>query len=90
MFFKRGVSKHFLQDYRGAIADFNKAIELKPNEERAYNFRGRSSGNIEYFYYHRGLAKLKVGQKESGCLDFSKAGEFGLAVAYESIKDLCN
>jgi len=36
------------------------------------------------------LAKLGLGQKESGCLDLSKAGELGSEKAYEVIKEFCN
>jgi hypothetical protein len=31
-----------------------------------------------------------MGQKEDGCLDLTKAGELGLAQAYELIKKICN
>ena len=41
-------------------------------------------------YINRGLAKLGLGQKDSGCLDFSKAGELGYSEAYQSIKEYCN
>lgn len=30
-YFNRGVAKRNLEDYRGAIQDFTKAIELNPN-----------------------------------------------------------
>jgi tetratricopeptide (TPR) repeat protein len=72
----RGISKHDLQDYRGAIADYSKAIELDPNDAGAY--------------INRGVSKISLGQKDSGCLDFSKAGELGAERAYEAIKELCN
>jgi len=41
-------------------------------------------------YYGRGLAKIRLGQKDDGCLDLSKAGELGHAEAYEAIKENCN
>ena len=41
-------------------------------------------------YYNRGLAKIQLGQKDSGCLDLSKAGELGYVEAYEAIKQYCN
>jgi len=59
----------------GAVQDSNKAIELDPNNAKAY--RGR------------GLAKIFLGQKDSGCLDLSKAGELGYSDTYEVIKELC-
>jgi hypothetical protein len=71
----KGVAKGELGDYIGAIQDYNKAIELNPNHADAY--------------YNRGLAKIKLGQKDSGCLDPSKAGELGLSQAYDSIKQYC-
>ena len=40
-------------------------------------------------YWNRGLAKIKLGQIDSGCLDFSKAGELGHSEAYNSIKKYC-
>ena len=40
-------------------------------------------------YFGRGISCLSIGQKDSGCLDFSKAGELGFPKAYDTIKDLC-
>ena len=70
------MDKAVIKDYKGAIQDFNKAIELNPDLAEAY--------------YNRGIAKIKSGQKDDGCLDFSKAGELGSAKAYEAIKEVCN
>jgi tetratricopeptide (TPR) repeat protein len=94
----------------GAIADFNKAIELNPKYVRAYLLRGTSKYNLEDYrgaisdfdmvtsldpkeldaYLLRGLAKIMLRQKDSGCLDFSKAGELGDERAYDMIKKYCN
>jgi hypothetical protein len=38
----------------------------------------------------RGMSKIILGQKESTCLDFSKAGEGGLGLGYSLIRDYCN
>jgi len=40
-------------------------------------------------YYARGIAKIKSGDKNGGCLDLSKAGELGFD-AYDTIKKYCN
>ena len=64
------------QDYNGAILDYNKAIELDPNNSNSY--------------IKRGFAKYQMGLKDSACLDFSKAGELGEAKAYDLIKQYCN
>jgi len=71
-----GISKYFLGNNRGAIQDFNKAIEFNPK--------------FAATFYDRGLAKISFGQKDSGCLDLSKAGELGSSVAYDLIKEHCN
>ena len=36
----RGHSKYEREDYQGAIAEYNKAIEINPNHADAYYFRG--------------------------------------------------
>jgi len=60
----------------GSIQDFNKTIELNPKLTEAYSGRG--------------VAKIVLGQKDSGCLDLSKAGELGFEKAYQYIKEYCN
>ena len=75
-YFNKGTTKAEKGDYRGAIQDYNKAIEFKPKYFEAY--------------YNRGIAKIQLGQKDSGCLDLSKAGELGYMDAYDAIKEYCN
>ena len=74
-YYDRGIAKNELGDHKGAIQDYNKAIELNPNYALAY--------------YKRGNAKIKLGQKDSGCLDLSKAGEMEAFQAYDLIKKHC-
>jgi len=74
-FYKAGAAKFWNQDYSGAIADFNKAIEDNPNYMKAL--------------YYRGLAELQTGQKNDACSDLSKAGFLGSAEAIEQMKKSC-
>lgn len=48
------------------------------------------SNNFGIAYYNRGLTYLYIGEKNEGCANLSKAGELGVAKAYETIKKLCN
>jgi tetratricopeptide (TPR) repeat protein len=59
IYFDRGLIKYEIQDYKGAIEDYTKTIDLVPK-------------NTTYYYY-RGDAKLKVGDKQGACLDWDKA-----------------
>ena len=43
---KRGLAKYNLQDFQGAIQDYNKAIEINPNLTEAYNNRGNASASL--------------------------------------------
>lgn len=75
-YYNRGISKYNLLDYSGAIKDFNNTINLNSKNKEAY--------------YYRGIIKIKnLKQKNSGCLDLSKAGELGLNKAYDEIKKYC-
>tara|TARA_R110002049_G_scaffold277039_3_gene455366 strand:+ start:1890 stop:3188 length:1299 start_codon:yes stop_codon:yes gene_type:complete len=62
-------------EYGKAINDATKAIRI---QEDANTF------------YIRGLAHIKLNEKELGCKDLSRAGELGKSEAYEKIKENCN
>ncbi len=47
LYFKRGLTKTKLTDYRGGILDYNKAIELKPKYAEAYNNRAAAKLNLK-------------------------------------------
>ncbi|NEQ39274.1 MAG: tetratricopeptide repeat protein [Okeania sp. SIO3I5] len=55
----RGNKLYSQRDYEAAIADYNKAIELKP--DRAL------------YYENRGDAYFKIGEKQKGIKDYDKA-----------------
>ena len=59
-------------DYVGAIADYDKAIQLKPDYAEAYN--------------NRGLAKHELGEHAAALIDFGEAIQLkpGLSVAYNN------
>ena len=46
-YFKRGISKNSLQDYKGAIEDYSEAIRLKPDYAVAYYNRGNSKYSLQ-------------------------------------------
>ena len=66
----RGEKKKFIDDYKGAIEEFSKAIKLKPNYEEAY--------------YNRGMSKAKLKNYNSAIEDFTKSIELkpGYAVTH--------
>lgn len=60
-YFFRGVAKHQLEDYRGAINDYNKAIEIKPFYPQAYTNLGMAYHNPKDYdnaikFYNKALA----------------------------------
>ena len=66
----KGLSKHKSKDYYGAIADYTKAIELKPD--------------YPLFYYYRGLSKSWLKDYQGAIIEYTKAIELDpdFAVAY--------
>ena len=71
-YYNRGSVLTQLRDYRGALADYDKAISLNPNFAEAY--------------FNRGLTYIFIGENSKGVADLSKAGELGIASAYNIIK----
>ena len=69
-YFLRGNTKYRLGQYKAAIADYNKAIRLKPNEANIYTIRG--------------FAKTKLGLHATAISDFDKAIQLkpDYAIAY--------
>tara|TARA_R110002096_G_scaffold435845_1_gene663825 strand:+ start:1197 stop:2495 length:1299 start_codon:yes stop_codon:yes gene_type:complete len=63
------------EEYGKAINDATKAIRIKEDANT---------------FYTKGLAHIKLNEKELGCKDLSRAGELGKSEAYEEIKKNCN
>lgn len=64
------------EELRKAIRDSTKSIENNPANGKAYLIRG--------------VAKIKLGNESSGCMDIYNANKFGYTVAYSFIKDFCD
>ena len=71
----KGNAKDSIGDFKGAIEDYNKAIEVNPDYTNAY--------------YNRGIVKYTLGNTDEACLDWHKASELGLTEAGELIKQYC-
>ncbi len=97
VYYLRAEAKVESMDFRGAILDYTRVInfcpeflDLSQHQVKGF-FRGGWSYLYQgYVYWKRGLAKLRIDQKEEGCLDFSRAGELGCTRAYKSIIEFCN
>src|ERR1044072_8057648 len=68
MYNNSGTTKFNAKQYADALLDFNKAIELKPDFEKAY--------------YNRGLAKNELLMNQSAVADFTKSIELNPAADY--------
>jgi tetratricopeptide (TPR) repeat protein len=75
----RGQIKYLVKDYEGAIADLDKVIK---------SWSVGKNQKSETFYY-RGLSEIYLGQKDSGCLDLTKAAKSGYKKALDAIKRYC-
>jgi len=58
-YFARGLAFYYLENYRQAIQDMNKAIELNPN--------------VAQYYYDRGDTKEKINDNDGACDDWKMA-----------------
>ena len=71
-YYNRGNLLSVLKDYRSAIIDYSKAIDLNKDFAEAY--------------FNRGLTYIFLGNNKKGIADLSKAGELGIVSAYNIIK----
>ena len=75
-YYNRGLAKAELQNYKGALADFTKAIEINPNYSNAYK--------------NRGVSKENLGDLSGACADWKKAANLGNIDAAEWVENQCN
>lgn len=73
-YYKRGLAKSNLQDYRGAIADYTKAIELNPAYSDVYINRGNAPAHSNA-YYNRGTTKNDLEDYRGAIADYNKSIE---------------
>lgn len=74
---ERGLAKGGLKNYKSALADLNKSIEID-----------KKNG---FAHLGRGVIKIESGiSARNGCEDLSKAGELGETQAFELIQTYCN
>jgi tetratricopeptide (TPR) repeat protein len=74
--FNKGNIYLAMQDYTSAISAYSEAISAKPDFGEAY--------------YNRGLVYMRLGNKEKGVADLSKAGELGILPSYNVLKRMGN
>lgn len=64
-----------LDDYLGAIEDYDEAIKLEPDQSRAL-----------YYYLYRGICRIQLGQQSAAFNDFRIAQDINKTVAYYYMK----
>ncbi len=74
-YYLRGIVNDTLLLLNTAMEDYSKAIILKPEEGTYYSKRGNT--------------KMKLGNKDGACLDWTIAGEFGYYKDFDKIKKVC-
>ena len=72
-YFNRGNLMAISVKLPEAYDDYTKAIELDKNMGEAY--------------YNRGLVQIFMKDTRKGCMDLSKAGELGIEMAYDVLRE---
>jgi len=78
----RGNARSKMQRYNDAIDDFDKALDIKPDDIMEYS-------NWVKNYFNRGVAKYYLNDLVGACKDWNKALELGFGQAHDYIMDYC-
>jgi len=78
----RGNARSKMQRYNDAIDDFDKALDIKPDDIMEYS-------NWVKNYFNRGVAKYYLNDLGGACKDWNKALELGFGQAHDYIMDYC-
>jgi tetratricopeptide (TPR) repeat protein len=71
----RAACRKALKDWSGALDDYNQAIRIDPNSA--------------VDWYQRGLVKIQLGDRDSGCTDLDRAQGMGYAGAEQELNKYC-
>jgi tetratricopeptide (TPR) repeat protein len=86
-YFKRGQSKMALEDYRGALLDFDISEKNLNNEKGIY--QTIRDPLLSIIYMSRGLAYSQLNENDLMCFWLRKSGEKGNRDAFNLIKKYC-
>jgi hypothetical protein len=78
----RGNARSKMQQYGDAISDFDRALDIKPDDVMDYS-------NWVKNYFNRGVAKYYLDDVTGACKDWNKALELGFGQAHDFITDYC-
>jgi tetratricopeptide (TPR) repeat protein len=78
----RGNARSKMQYYGDAISDFDRALDIKPEDVMDYS-------NWVKNYFNRGVAKYYLEDISGACKDWNKALELGFGQAHDFITDYC-
>lgn len=78
----RGNARSKMRLFSDAIDDFDKALDIKPEEIMEYS-------NWVKNYFNRGVAKYYLNDLDGACKDWNRALELGFGQAYFYVLDYC-
>lgn len=78
----RGNARSKMRRYNDAIDDFDKALDLQPNDIMEYSNWVRN-------YFNRGVAKYYMEDMMGACKDWNKALELGFGPAHDYLMEYC-